>query len=65
MQSQVASQEGGKGRFDMEGRGGNVTTETEIDVATNLGMLAATRSRKRQEINSSLEPPKGVWVQQS
>lgn len=32
------------------------------DVATNPGMLAATRSRKRQETNSFREPPKGVWV---
>lgn len=31
------------------------------DVATNLEMLAATRSWKRQGMDSPLEPPDGAW----
>ena len=34
----------------------------QIDVATNQGKIADTRSWKRQGIVSSLEPPEGVVV---
>nr|BAE00360.1 unnamed protein product [Macaca fascicularis] len=40
-------------------RGSNVTVEAEIDVATSQGLLAATKSWKRQT-DSSLEHLEGI-----
>lgn len=61
IQWQVSSWDKQEEKVDRRG-GGCVTTKAEMGVMELEGLPAATRCRKRQETESSLEPPKGVQL---